>query len=138
MYRHALDRGDTLNVKTQGHSRRRLLKRRRGYYSDLRLRVSGRSGVRTFSLISTAGEEAIDNSVTRAVPGEPDGRGARRRIGDGGVRCQRAEWHEPLPDGTSCAETLSAVDTCPLRAPPGAISARPKEPSAGNEALTRE
>ncbi len=25
--------------------------------------------------------------------------------------------------------------TCPLRAPPGAISARPKEPSVGNEAL---
>lgn len=47
---------------------------------SLQWRVSGRSGVHTFSLISTAGEEAIDNSVTRAVPGGPD-RGERHRIG---------------------------------------------------------
>lgn len=40
---------------------------------SLQWRVFGRSGVHTFSLISTVGEEAIDNSLTGAVPGGPDG-----------------------------------------------------------------
>lgn len=50
---------------------------------SLQWRVFGRTGVHTFSLISTAGEDAIDNSMTGAVPRGPDGGAGGVGTGEG-------------------------------------------------------